>query len=220
MRKQYREKLDNISNQLIEMGSLMEQAIDNSIAALYEDEQDKAHLAIQLEEEIDKKEREIENLCFNIIMMEQPVAGDLRLISAAIKMITDMERIGDQAADIAEIALSLESSSEKHMPKLQEMTKEAVKMVKNSIDSFVALDLEMAEQVIENDDVVDNYFLEIRGDLVNSIKQDSQNAGNFMDLFMVAKYLERIADHACNIAQWVIFAITGVHEDENKHKND
>lgn len=218
MRKQYREKLDSLSKQLIEMGSLMEQAIDNSIAALYQGEEDKAHLAIRLEEEIDKKEREIESFCFNIIMMEQPVAGDLRLISAAIKMITDMERIGDQAADIAEIALSLEKSFENHIPKLHKMAQEAVKMVKNSIDSFVARDLEMAEQVIENDDIVDNLFIEIRNELIENIQNDAKDAGGLMDLFMVAKYLERIADHACNIAQWVIFAITGVHEDEAKHK--
>ena len=181
--------------------------------ALIHQDKSQAKKAIQEDLEVDQKEQEIENLCLKLLLQQQPVARDLRLISAALKMITDMERIGDQAADISEIAIFL--SEEPYVTKLvkiPQMAEETVKMVTGSIDAFVKKDLSMAQAVVDADDIVDDLFLQVKSDLINLIHQNAENGSQALDLLMVAKYLERIGDHAVNIAEWVIFSITGVHK--------
>ena len=169
--------------------------------------------AIAFDNEIDEQEKEIENLCLKLLLQQQPVARDLRLISAALKMITDMERIGDHAADISEITIQL--SNEKYIKKLEhisQMAKETTVMVVKSIDAFVSKNLDLAHEVIESDDVVDDLFDKVKNELIELINKDTKNGEQATDLLMIAKYFERIGDHATNIAEWVIFSITGEHK--------
>ena len=213
MRSRFDTQLEELNTELIRMGSLIEAAITNAVKALIHQDKSQAKKAIQEDLEVDQKEQEIENLCLKLLLQQQPVARDLRLISAALKMITDMERIGDQAADISEIAIFL--SEEPYVTKLvkiPQMAEETVKMVTGSIDAFVKKDLSMAQAVVDADDIVDDLFLQVKSDLINLIHQNAENGSQALDLLMVAKYLERIGDHAVNIAEWVIFSITGVHK--------
>lgn len=212
MRSRFEEELLTLNTMLIEMGALVETAIATSIDALKRQDVEFARKAIAFDREVDRKERDIETLCLKLLLQQQPVAKDLRLISAALKMITDMERIGDQAADIAEISIFL--SGETYIKKLEhipQMGEATVKMVTESIDAFVKKDLELANKVIAYDDVVDGLFDNIKADLIALIQADSANGGQVIDLIMIAKYLERIGDHAVNIAEWVVFSITGKH---------
>lgn len=168
------------------------------------------------DEEVDQQERDIETLCMKLLMKQQPVARDLRLISAALKMITDMERIGDQAADISEISISL--AGEEHLPKMdiiKKMAAGSMLMVVNSIEAFVARDMKQAEEIIAKDDEIDSLFLDARNALIEMIQEKTISAEVAVDLLMVAKYFERIGDHATNIAEWVIYSINGVHESLN-----
>jgi len=221
VRRKYDEQLELLGNMLVEMGALIETAIARATQALKTQDIAQAKKAIAYDKEVDQKEKDIEQLCLKLLLQQQPVARDLRFISAALKMITDMERIGDQAADIAEIAIMLAGTPYikeiEHIPLMAEAT---VKMVSNSIDAFVAKDLELATSVIKYDDVVDELFDTIRFELVELIRADSRNGEQAMDLLMIAKYFERIGDHAENIAEWVVFSITGKHKDIDDIENE
>ena len=221
MRKKYLEQLEQLGNMLVEMGALIETAIAMATQALRGQDIELAKRAIAYDKEVDEKEREIESLCLKLLLQQQPVAKDLRLISAALKMITDMERIGDQAADIAEITIILAGmpyiKKLEHIPLMAEAT---VKMVTESIDAFVKKDLSIAESVIEYDDVVDDLFDTIKNELIELIRIDSFNSEQAVDLLMIAKYFERIGDHAENIAEWVVFSITGRHKETDSHEEE
>ena len=196
MRTHFDEQLKDLHNELVTMGSMCEEAISLAIRAL------------------DEKEREIERLCMQLLLKQQPVAKDLREISSALKMISDMERIGDQASDIAEITqyvlkMGGRNGSEKN---LKEMACEAVKMVTDSVTSFVQRDLGLAHAVMKYDDIVDGWFIKMKKELIELVSRDGAKGEYGIDLLMIAKYLERIGDHATNIAEWVAYSITGVHE--------
>lgn len=213
MRNKFDTMLDELNNDLILMGALCENVIAASIKSLLNYDLPLAENTIQTEKQIDGKEREIESLCLKLLLQQQPVAKDLRFISAALKMITDMERIGDQASDIAEIVTFVNLSDSINKVQISDMAQAAIKMVTESIDAFVKRDLELANAVIGYDDVVDNLFMKIKNDLINLISADKKYGEQSLDILMIAKYLERIADHATNIAEWVVFAITGTHVD-------
>ena len=205
--------MEELNNMLIEMGALIEQSIDMTVTALKAQDVQLAKKTIESDHDIDQKEKEIEALCLKLLLQQQPVASDLRLISSALKMITDMERIGDQAADIAEVVILLADTpyvkTLEHIPQMAEAT---AKMVTESIDAFVGKNLARAQSVIEYDDVVDDLFNTVKFDLIELIRQDAANGEQAMDLLMIAKYFERIGDHAENIAEWVVFSITGRHD--------
>lgn len=213
MRNRFDRQLEELNNEMISMGVQISQAIGNAINALLSQNVDKAKEAIAYDEEIDQKEREIESLCFNLLLSQQPVARDLRQISAALKMITDMERIGDHAADISEISIHLSKKAYiSHLGHIEQMAKLTSVMVLDCMQAFVDRDMEKAKEIIKRDDQVDGLFLQVRNDLIDLIRQDSKNASQAADLLMVAKYFERIGDHATNIAEWVMFSITGSHK--------
>ena len=215
MRTRFEEQLTRLNAELIDMGTLIEHAIVESTQALGARDVVRARTVMALDRDIDQKEREIENLCLKLLLQQQPVARDLRLISAALKMITDMERIGDQAADVAEIVTMLTGGHEGELPQIQEMGAETVKMVRGAIDAFVRRDLTLAEWVIDMDDKVDGLFVAAKDALIDLLRRDADAGALALDLLMISKYLERIGDHAVNIAEWVVFAITGVHKDNN-----
>ncbi len=216
MRSRFDEQLELLNIELIRMGSLCEEAIASAIKALLTDDLDMAQKVFSSEDEIDQKERDIESLCMKLLLQQQPVARDLRTISSALKMISDMERIGDQAADIAEIATFVTGMEEKSRIHIGEMGKAAIKMVTDSIDSFVKKDIDLAHSVIQYDDVVDNLFDTVKGELIDLIAEDKTKGEACMDLLMVIKYLERIGDHATNIAEWVEYSISGVHKERRE----
>ncbi|MGN0384034.1 MAG: phosphate signaling complex protein PhoU [Eubacterium sp.] len=211
MRTRFDEQLNKLNDELIIMGSMCEEAITISLNAIEEDNDKKRKQVFEVDSDIDQKENDIEQLCMKLLLQQQPVASDLRKISAALKMISDMERIGDQASDIAEIAPYVTRQDIKNKTHLRDMSKATIRMVKESIDSFVRKDLGLAEKVIKDDDIVDKYFYEIKTELIKLVAQDSENGEYYFDLLMIAKYLERIGDHATNIAEWVEFSITGRH---------
>jgi phosphate transport system protein len=213
MRSRLDTQLEKLNNLLISMGALCENAIAVAVKALLNNDIVLAKTVKNVEIEIDQKEKEIENLCLNLILQQQPVAKDLRLISAALKMITDMERIGDQAADIAEIVSYIDLSDSIHKVHISEMAEATIKMVTDSIDAFVKRNLEAAEEVTRYDDIVDDLFCKIKTDVISLITNDPQSGEQFVDIIMIAKYLERIGDHATNIAEWVVFSITGKHKE-------
>ena len=215
MRNQFDQQLELLHLELIKMGALCEEAISAGVKALLDNDLAMAEKAAQRERDIDQKERDIEGLCMKLLLQQQPVARDLRTISSALKMISDMERIGDQAADIAEITRHTSGASLPGQIHISEMTRAAVKMVTDSVDSFVKKDLHMAQGVIQYDDVVDQYFCAVKDELTEMIRQSGGSAEQAVDLLMVAKYLERIGDHAVNIAEWVIYSITGTRKVEN-----
>lgn len=211
MRNKFDEQLDKLNKDLVEMGALCESAIASAIQALLTNDKKLAKEAMRIEDETDHRETEIETLCLRLLLQQQPVASDLRIISAALKMITDMERIADQAEDIAEIVLTVDLSETAEYLHVSEMAQAAIKMVTESVDSFVKKDLELARSVMAYDDVVDDLFIKVRDAIVELIAQNPQRGLAAVDILMIAKYLERIGDHATNIAEWVEFSITGVH---------
>ena len=212
MRNRFDRQLEQLNNELINMGSLIEEAIEMAITALMKQDAKKAKEIVDFDEEIDEKEREIESLCLKLLLQQQPVAKDLRQISAALKMITDMERIGDHAADISEMTILMAGTPYiRNIEHLQTMAKEAMVMLVKSIEAYVEKDLAKAEKVIESDDVIDDLFDQIKAELIDAIHQNPEKGEQAADLLMVSKYLERIGDHATNIAEWVIFSITGNH---------
>ncbi|MEG0229934.1 MAG: phosphate signaling complex protein PhoU [Oscillospiraceae bacterium] len=213
MRNKFETQLELLNNELITMGALCESAIASAVKAFTTKDETLTKKTIECEKEIDHKEREIESLCLKLLLQQQPVAKDLRLISSALKMITDMERIGDQAADIAEIVpfitISQNSIVYEH---IENMAKEAIKMVTQSLDAFVKSDLELTTKVMKYDDTVDSLFVKVKTDLMEIITKGNGNGEEALDMLMIAKYLERIGDHAVNIAEWVEFSITGEHK--------
>lgn len=212
VRSRYDKRLELLNKEMIEMGSLCEEVIGLSAKALIECDTDLAEKVAVIDNEIDEKERTIETLCLKLILHQQPVARDLRQISAALKMITDMERIGDQAEDIAEIICLMNGEFSGNEPVLEEMAKATIKMVTESVDAFVSHDIELAERVIKGDDAVDSYFDNIKKQLINGIEEKKIDGEVALDCLMIAKYLERIGDHAVNIAEWVIYSVTGIHK--------
>ena len=219
MRTRFEEQLTRLNAELIDMGTLIEHAIVESTQALGARDVVRARTVMALDRDIDQKEREIESQCLKLLLQQQPVARDLRLISAALKMITDMERIGDQSADIAEIVTHLAGRPYiTDLSALKRMSEAACGMVARSVDAFVQRDLALAEAVVRDDDIVDAQFCAVRATLVELIRKDGANGEQALDLLMVAKYLERIGDHAVNIAEWVIYSITGVHKNEELEK--
>lgn len=216
MRNRFDEQLEKLNYAMIEMGSLIENAIEMSITALEKQDTINAKKTITFDEEINQKEKEIENLCLKLLLQQQPVAKDLRVISSALKMITDMERIGDHAADISEITLLLADTPYIYkLSHLHDMAKETTQMVIKSLEAYVNKDLKLANEVIQRDDVVDGLFSKVKSELIQLINKEPKKGEQAADLLMVAKYFERIGDHATNIAEWVIFSITGIHEDMN-----
>ncbi len=217
MRNRFDRQLLELNNELIQMGSLIEQAIEMGISALVNQDVEKAKRAIEFDTEIDEQEKMVESLCMKLLLQQQPVAKDLRLISAALKMITDMERIGDHAADISEMTILMADSayvrSEINIDLVESMAKETTDMVIKSVDAFVNKDLELARRVIDQDDVVDDLFAEFKKQLIDKIGENVQNGEQATDMLLVAKYFERIGDHATNIAEWVIYSLTGEHVD-------
>lgn len=214
MRNRFDRQLEQLNNELIQMGSMIEHAIEMAVSALVNQDTEKAKKAMAYDVEIDHQERDIESLCMKLLLQQQPVARDLRLISAALKMITDMERIGDHAGDISETTLLMSDEPYIISPEeIQGMAKETTDMVIKSIDAFVKRDMELAKKVIAQDDVVDDLFMKVKQDLIQMINKSAENGEQAADILMVAKYFERIGDHATNIAEWVIYSITGSHID-------
>lgn len=210
MREKFKQQLEEMYRQMVVMGGLCQQAIAMAVKTLDEEEEAAERLETQvhvLDSEIDDMEREIESLCTKLLLKQQPVATDLRRITAALKMVTDLERIGDQASDIAELARFIRQGSRNEH--LQKMAADVIRMVSESVEAFVRLNLDQAREVIAYDDVVDHWFDEIKKELIARIAQDSSAGEEFLDVFMVAKYLERIGDHATNLAEWVEYAMTG-----------
>ena len=195
------------------MGAMIETAIGNAVKALMHKDVDLAKKAVSYDAEINHKEREIEGDCLKLLLQQQPVARDLRLISSALKMITDMERVGDHASDISEIVIMLADKPYqdklKQLPKMAEVT---IQMLNDGVDAFIRKDLELANSVIKRDDEVDSLFDEEKNSLLSVIRENVDNGEVALDLLMIAKYFERIGDHATNIAEWVVFSITGEHK--------
>lgn len=215
MRNRFDRQLVQLNNELIEMGGMIEKAISDTVKALVNQDIELASNVIEYDEVIDHQEREIEQLCLKLLLQQQPVAKDLRLISAALKMITDMERIGDHATDISEITIELSKESYiKKLDHIQQMAKETMVMLVQSVEAFVNKDMDKARAVIVHDDVVDDLFNKVKAELIAMIHEDVNAGEQASDLLMAAKYFERIGDHATNISEWVIFSITGQHPDD------
>ena len=213
MRNRFDEQLFEMNRELIEMGAMCEEAIASAVKALTTSDIKLAQNVKNNADHIDQMERDIESRCMKLLLHQQPVARDLRTISAALKMITDMERIGDQAEDIAEIVISMGEHSMDDLEFIEEMARETVKMVTDSVDAFVKKDVELAQEVIRRDDIVDSYFLKVKYDIINLISENPADGGFALDLLMISKYFERIGDHATNIAEWVIYSVTGMHKE-------
>ena len=219
MSERFVRQLEELHVELITMGSLCEKAISLSAKAIQgEGGMTLIGKIFETEKEIDAQEREIENLCMKLLLHEHPVAGDLRSISAALKMISDMERIGDQAADIADLSLYVAKNTTAIPETITQMAEDTVRMVTESVDAFVKSDLELCRNVIDRDDVVDDAFNEIKEKLADMIYGGNLDAKTGLDLLMTAKYFERIGDHAVNIAEWVEYSITGQHRN-NEHQD-
>ncbi len=211
MRTKFDEQLEQLHTELIQMGAACEDAISAAAEALLKGDERLALAAEEAEKDIDQKEREVENLCLKLLLQQQPVAKDLRQISAALKMISDLERIGDQAADIAELARYVHMPDGSGRLHIGDMTRAVIAMVTDSVDSFVKKDLQLARSVYAADDEVDALFAKVRRELIDLIATDSGYGEMGLDMLMVAKYLERIGDHATNVAEWVEYSLTGVH---------
>ena len=214
MRNRFDQQLEKLNVELVTMGALCEDALTYAIRALFDRESDMAERAEEAEKQIDQMEREIEAICMRLLLQQQPVARDLRVISSALKMIGDMERIGDQAADIAEIVKYLKEDEVPNLGNLREMSYFAAGMVTASINSFVRQDLDLARKVILDDDVVDGYFEKVKEALIGLIAEGDRDGAFLLDILMIAKYIERVGDHATNIAEWVVYSITGEHPEE------
>ena len=210
MRIKFDEQLRQLNTEMIRMGNMIEKAIQSSIEAFFDQDVETAQQIIKDDEFVDQEQKTIENICFQLLIQQQPVARDLRAITAAMKMVTDMERIGDHAADISELTIMMADGSDiVKGGHIRKMTSEVVYMLLQAIDAYVERDMEKAREVIEHDDIVDNLFVEVKADLIEIMQQNKDYAEYAADLLMVNKYLERIGDHATNIAEWVIFSIEG-----------
>ena len=211
MRNRFDEQLNNLNNELVTMGALCEDAISAAVKLLVDNDVKMKESVWEADKQIDQKERDVETLCMKLLMQQQPVASDLRTISSALKMISDMERIGDQASDIAEIAEYANGCGMQSETHIADMARATIQMVTDSIDSFVKKDVNLAHTVIEHDNIVDDLFDKVKGELISATCNKEANAEALIDLLMIAKYFERIGDHAENIAEWVIYSITGKH---------
>ena len=216
MRNRFDRQLVQLNEDLIELGAMCKEAIADAVMALLDGDRQARQKTFMMEYDIDHKERDIEGLCMKLLLQQQPVARDLRTISAALKMISDMERIGDQASDIADIAKFLEGSDITQQVHIRRMAEAAMHMLTDSIDSFVKKDLLLARQVMKEDDVVDELFMQVKKELIHLIAENPQEGERCIDILMIAKYFERIGDHAVNIAEWVEYSVTGVHGSDNK----
>lgn len=234
MRSRFDMELEKLNTELIRMGALCEDAMEYAVRAVFERKASLVERAEEAEREIDRMERNIETLCMRLLLRQQPVAKDLRMISSALKMISDMERIGDQAADIAEIVQYMDEGEIPNPHHLKNMSAFASSMLSASINAFVQKDEETARKVILDDDVVDSYFERVKADLIEEIekggfakkasgsedgteKEAGENGGRgqfLLDILMIAKYIERVGDHATNIAEWVVYGLTGMHPEE------
>lgn len=214
MRNRFERQLLELNNELIQMGSMIERAIEMGISALVRQDVEKAKKAIAYDEEIDGQEKTVESLCMKLLLQQQPVAKDLRLISAALKMITDMERIGDQAADIADIVKVTSLGVPDASIRLKDMAKATASMVTKCIDAYVKQDLKLAREVIDFDDIVDDLFDEVKDEILQGMRKGITTDVQSLDYLMIAKYYERIGDHATNIAEWVVYSINGHHKGE------
>ena len=215
MRKTFDDQLMQLNREMISMGALCENVIAMAAKSLLEGDTGLAQKVPVTDAEIDQKEREVENLCLKLLLQQQPVARDLREISSALKMISDLERIGDQAADIAELTRFVRLPDGPGRQRIEEMSKAVIRMVTDSVDSFVKRDLELAREVCREDDQVDDLFNQVKKELIGLIAADADSGELWLDLIMVAKYLERIGDHATNVAEWVEYSITGNHPSNN-----
>ena len=212
VRNRFDEQLHTLNHELLEMGALIERAIRSATDALVKQDVEAALQAIAADKEVDQAERDIESLCLKLLLQQQPVARDLRLISSALKMITDMERIGDQASDIAELVIYLSKEPYiKELTHLPQMAESAIRMVSSALDAYVRKDLVLAQQVMDMDDRIDALFVTVKDELIALIRNDAAAGSQAIDLMMIAKYYERIGDHAQNIAEWVEYAFTGHH---------
>ena len=214
IRTKYEQELSFVFNKLVSMCRATELAIERSMTALTTRDKELARRVMAEDKDIDVMEREIEQDCLKILLMERPVAGDFRDVSAALKMITDLERIGDQASDIAEIITFIDKKAGVDCEPICLMAEATIRMVTESIDAFIKRDVGIAQQAIAHDDTVDDYFLKVKRSLINMIAQRPADGEHALDLLMIAKYFERIGDHAVNIAEWVIFSVTGVHKEQ------
>jgi phosphate transport system protein len=216
MRERFEQQLEKLHVELITMGALCEEAISAAAKALESDDESLLHQVWEADSAIDQKEKEIESLCLKLLLQQQPVARDLREISSALKMISDMERIGDQASDIGDISRYIQGEIPRSGLHIKEMAQAAVHMVTVSVESFVRRDLAMAQEAMDYDNVIDELFVKVKQDLIDWMSKNPDTAETAMDLLMVAKYLERIGDHAQNIAEWVVFSLTGIHAGEKE----
>ena len=213
VRNRFDEQLHTLNHELLEMGALIERAIRSATDALVKQDVEAALQAIAADKEVDQAERDIESLCLKLLLQQQPVARDLRLISSALKMITDMERIGDQASDIAELVIYLSKEPYiKELTHLPQMAENAIRMVTGALDAYVRKDVVLAQEVMAMDDAIDELFVTVKDELIALIRNDAAAGSQAIDLMMIAKYYERIGDHAQNIAEWVEYALTGRHK--------
>ena len=213
MRNRFDEQLYELNREIIEMGAMCEEAIASAAKALTTGDLSLADKVRTNGAAIDQTERDIEGRCMKLLLHQQPVARDLRLISAALKMITDMERIGDQAEDIAEIVTFLNGRTMEGMELIEEMARATIEMVTESVDAFVKKDVDLAKKVIDKDDIVDDYFSRAKCGIITLLTENHADGEFALDLLMISKYFERIGDHATNIAEWVIYSVTGMHKE-------
>ena len=215
MRRQFDEQLEELAREMISMGAMIEGAIDKACDALMRHDVALAKSVMEADHLIDQKERTIESMCLRLLLIQQPIARDLRKVSSALKMITDMERIGDQAADICEIVTMMDGMEGLDNPRLmRDMAHETVDMVHKVIDAYVASDVHLAQAVMAADDVVDDLFMRVKAELIAFLTRDATRGQQALDILMIAKYFERIGDHAVNIGEWVEFSVTGTYKGE------
>ncbi len=209
MRDRYLAQIDELHEKMEELCRLVEMAIDATVEAMERMQGEAAKDVSEFEQLIDQKEKDIEALCMRLILEQAPVAGDLRIISSALKMITDMERIGDQADDIAELMIQIQDFTfMENLPHIKEMAEATKEMVQNAIKAYVTQDIKLANQVIDQDDLVDSLFVEVKNEVIRAVKEND-DAEDATDFLMIAKYFERIGDHATNIAEWSLYSVTG-----------
>lgn len=214
MRTRFDEQLKQLNNEMILMGSLIEDAIRNAVRAFFDKDTELAKKIMDNDEVVDQEQKKIENICFQLLIQRQPVARDLRTITAALKMVTDMERIGDHAADISELTVVMADHTEiMNRDDIKKMSGESVMMLLHAIEAYVERDMDKAREVIAHDDVVDDLFIKVKSELIEAISKNPDCGEYAADLLMINKYLERIGDHATNIAEWVIFSLNTVDPD-------
>lgn len=209
MRSQYLMKLESLDEELVKMGAMCEESIASATYALLQQQPDLLETTLENYRLIHQKGRDVENLCMKLLLREQPVASDLRRISSALKIVYDMSRISDQASEIAQIILQIDSEKVLCKEAIKAMAEDTLKMVTNSIDAFVKKDLDLSQSVVSSDDVIDQSYVKIKKNLIQLLSENQNDAELCVDLLLITKYLERIADHACNIAKWVVYTITG-----------